>query len=161
MFYCQLKTFFEWLAFCVTIFFFFINVVLVFLYWSYLQKTMVIDWGALFQLARARSQMRKKHSNKKNRYSLELIIACTQLRFPYIIRTFMYKGARVFFSCCVRWAYPLVGSHLFPREQRLRKMSYQLFLTLCQTRNGIFQQKRNMPHLSRKSKSIRVSFAQP
>ena len=52
------ENFFEWLAFCVTIFFF-INVVLVFLYWSYPQKSMVIDWGALFQLARARSQMRK------------------------------------------------------------------------------------------------------
>ena len=100
MFYCQLRTFLNGLLFVLQ-FSFFINVVLVFLYWSYLQKTMVIDWGALFQLARARSEMRKKHSNKKNIYSLELIIACTQLRFPYIIRTLMYRKRGWFSSVVV------------------------------------------------------------
>ena len=69
--------------------------------------------GSPFLAGLSQKPNEKKNILTKNRYSLELIIACTQLRFPYIIRTFMYKGARVFFSCCVRWAYPLVGSHFF------------------------------------------------
>ena len=100
MFYCQLKTFFEWLAFCDTIFFFYKCSSC----FSVLElSTKKIWWsiGEPFLAGKSQKPNEKKTFKQKNRYSLELIIACTQLRFPYIIRTLMYRKRGWFSSVVV------------------------------------------------------------